>query len=85
METIREMSFIGAWEEWEDAGMTREEMLAGKVGNAVEVEEKVSGDGGGGGEGKKGKKGFWGFVSGGGRVEKGYLGRWGRGSGAGEG
>lgn len=39
-------------EEWEgEWGMSKEEMLAGKVGS-------VEGEGGGGGEGNEGKKGF---------------------------
>lgn len=40
------------WEEWEEEwGMSKEEMLAGKVGSVVD-------EGGGGGEGNEGKKGF---------------------------
>lgn len=46
--SMSKMSLMGLWEVGEEEGRTREEMLAGKVGNAV-VEGGV-GDGGGGGK-----------------------------------
>lgn len=70
-ETMREMSLMGLWGEWEEEGRTREEILAGKVANEV---VELRGEGGGGGEGKNGKNGFWVVASGGESVEKGYLG-----------